>query len=289
MTPSMTPHSTTPDSTASRRPAIDGARVLDPVEFHHTGMTSFFASQTDQRFSYCLYVPTAHHDETRRLPLVVVMHGTQRSAERYRTMFAEFAEEHECVVVAPLFPAGIAEEGDLHGFKRILRHGIRYDTVLLDIVDQVQARWRVDGSRFLLHGFSGGGQFAHRFAYLHPDRLSALSIGAPGRITRIDPATPWWLGTADVPELFGVELDLPALRQVPVQMIVGAEDTATWEIAEPGIDAGGDTRVERLTTLRDNWTGHGIGVRFDLIAGMAHSGSTAIPHAQRFFADVLAG
>lgn len=166
------------------RPATDGARVLDPIEFHHTGVTSFFASQTDQRFSYCLYVPTAHQDETRRLPLVVIMHGTGRNAERYRTLCREFCEEHECVVVAPLFPAGIAEEGDLHGFKRILRHGIRYDRALLDIVDQVQARWRVDGSKFLLHGFSGGGQFSHRFADLgdrrtrgrrgrrHPDRTA---------------------------------------------------------------------------------------------------------------------
>lgn len=270
------------------RPATHGARVLDPIEFHHTGVTSFFASQTDQRFSYCLYVPTAHQDETRRLPLVVIMHGTGRNAESYRTLFRDFCEEHECVVVAPLFPAGIVEEGDLHGFKRILRHGVRYDLALLDIVDQVQARWRVDGSKFLLHGFSGGGQFSHRFAYLHPGRLRALSIGAPGRVTRIDPSTPWWLGTADVKELFGVDLDLDALRRVPVQMIVGTEDTETWEIAEPGVDAGGDTRIERLTALRDNWEEHGIKVRFTLVEGMAHSGSRAIPHAQRFFSGVLA-
>ena len=272
-----------------QRPAVEGARVLDPVEFHHTGVTAFFASQTDQRFSYCLYVPTAHHDETRRLPLVVIMHGTQRTAERYRTMFQEFCEKHECVVVAPLFPAGIVEEGDLHGFKRILRHGIRYDNALLDIVDQVQTRWRVDGSRFMLHGFSGGGQFAHRFAYLHPDRLNAVSIGAPGRVTRIDPTNSWWLGTGDVKERFGIELDLDALRQVPVQMIVGADDTATWEIAEPGIDAGGETRVERITTLRDNWEKHGITVRFDLVEGMAHSGRMAVPHAQDFFAGLMEG
>jgi poly(3-hydroxybutyrate) depolymerase len=272
-----------------QRPATDGARVLDPIEFHHTGVTSFFASQTDQRFSYCLYVPTAHQDETRTLPLVVIQHGTGRNAEHYRTMSREFCEKNECVVLAPLFPAGIVEEGDLHGFKQILQHGVRYDQVLLDIVDEVQARWRVDGSKFLLHGFSGGGHFSHRFAYLHPDRLRAVSIGAPGRITRIDPNTPWWLGTADVKELFGIDLDLDALRQVPVQMIVGAEDTATWEIAEPGIDAGGETRVERLQTLRDNWEQHGIKVRFDLIPGMAHSGSTALGHAHRFFAGILAG
>jgi poly(3-hydroxybutyrate) depolymerase len=271
-----------------QQPATAGARILDPTEFFHSGVTAFFALQSDQRFSYCLYVPTAHQKTTRPLPLVVVVHGTNRTAERYRTMFREFAEEHDCIVLAPLFPAGIIDPDDLNNFKRILYHDIRFDEILLSMIDQIGARYRVDTDRFLLHGFSGGGQFVHRFAYLHPHRISALSIGAPGRITRINPDVPWWLGTADVKEVFGIDLDLPELAKVPVQMLVGAEDTDTWEIAEPGIDAGGDTRVERLLTLRDNWEAHGIGVRFDLVPGMGHSGSAAIPVAQDFFSGVLA-
>jgi dienelactone hydrolase len=272
-------------STAGAR----GARVLDPTEFYHSGVTAFFASQSDQRFSYCLYVPTAHQSTKVPLPLVVVVHGTNRTAERYRTMFRDFAEEHSCVVLAPLFPAGIVEAGDLHGYKKILSHGIRYDQVLLDIVAEVGGRYRVDTGRLYVHGFSGGGQFVHRFAYLHPDRLAALSIGAPGRVTRINPDVPWWQGTADIAERFGVELDLPALRRVPVQMIVGAADLETWEIAEPDVDAGGDTRVERLTALRDNFEDHGISVRFDLIPEMAHQPVVAMPYAQDFIAGVLRG
>jgi predicted peptidase len=264
-----------------------GARVLHPTEFFHSGVTAFFALQTDPRFSYCLYVPTAHQTATKGLPLVVVVHGTNRTAERYRTMFGEFAEEHGCIVLAPLFPAGIIEPEDLNNYKRIRFHDIRFDHVLLDMIEQVGARYRVETERFLLHGFSGGGQFAHRFAYLHPHRLSAVSVGAPGRVTRIDPDVPWWLGTADLAEVFGTELDLPTLRRVPVQMIVGAEDTETWEIAEPAIDAGGDTRVERLRTLRDNWEAHGIPVQLDVIPGMGHSGSRGVPHTQRFFSEVL--
>jgi pimeloyl-ACP methyl ester carboxylesterase len=271
----------------SPQPATAGAQILDPTEFFHSGPTAFFASQTDQRFSYCMYVPTAHQTTKTPLPLVVAVHGTARLAERYRAGFQDFCEEHGCIVLAPLFPAGIIDPEDLHGFKRIQYRDIRFDTVLLDMIDQIGRRYRVDTTKFLLHGFSGGGQFAHRFGYLHPGRLSGLSIGAPGRITRIDPKTPWWLGTADIEERFGIELDLPALRQVPVQMIVGEEDTETWEIAEPDIDAGGETRIERLRTLRDNFEGNGIEVRFDLVPGMGHRGSLARPHAQRFFAELL--
>jgi poly(3-hydroxybutyrate) depolymerase len=271
----------------SPRPSAD-ARVLDPVEYYHSGPTAFFASQRDQRFSYCLYVPGVHRTATAPLPLTVVVHGTQRMAERYRDAYRGFAEEHETVVLAPLFPAGIGEPGDLHGFKRLSFRGIRFDRVLLDIVDEVAQRYRVDATRFALHGFSGGGQFVHRFAYLHAHRLSALSIGAPGRVTRIDPRVPWWPGTADLRERFGVDLDLDALRTVPVQMIVGAEDTETWEIAEPGVAAGGDTRVERLTSLRDNFEAHGIGVRLDVVPGLAHRGLQLQPTVQEFFAGVLA-
>ncbi|MFF0764246.1 PHB depolymerase family esterase [Streptomyces sp. NPDC003328] len=269
------------------QPATSGARILHPTEFFHSGVTAFFALQSDQRFSYCLYVPTAHQQATEPLPLVVVVHGTNRLAERYRTHFRDFAEEHGCIVLAPLFPAGVADPEDLHGYKRLLHQGIRYDTVLLDIVEQIGSRYTVDTARFLLHGFSGGGQFAHRFAYLHPERLTALSVGAPGRITRINPEAPWWLGTADVAERFGREIDLGVLRTVPVQMLVGDADTDTWEIAEPGLDVGGDTRIERMLALRDNWEQHGIRVRFDLIPGMGHSGSAALPHVQRFFAGIL--
>lgn len=273
---------------SSPRPSAD-ARVLDPVEYYHSGPTAFFASQRDQRFSYCLYVPGAHRAATKPLPLTVVVHGTQRMAERYRDAYRGFAEENETVVLAPLFPAGIGEPGDLHGFKRLSFRGVRFDRVLLDIVDEVAQRYRVDATRFALHGFSGGGQFVHRFAYLHAHRLSALSIGAPGRVTRIDPRVPWWPGTADLRERFGTDLDLDALRAVPVQMIVGAEDTETWEIAEPDVDAGGDTRVARLTSLRDNFEAHGIGVRFDVVPGLAHRGLQLQPVVQDFFAGVLAG
>jgi poly(3-hydroxybutyrate) depolymerase len=243
------------------------------------GPSPFFAAQVDRRFSYCLYVPA----EIRHV--VVVVHGTQRMAERYRDAYRSFADEHGCLVVAPLFPAGADEPGDLSGYKRLEFRGTRYDLVLLAMLDEIG----VGGRPFHLHGFSGGGQFAHRFALLHPARLASVSIGAPGRVTRIDPKTPWWLGTADVVERFGRPLDLPTLRRVPVQMLVGEQDTDTHEIAEPGLDAGGDTRIARLRSLRANFEAHGIGVEFALLPGIGHRGLQVQPEVQRFLAAHLRG
>lgn len=247
------------------------------------GPSPFFAAQVDRRFSYCLYSPAAPGP----WPVIVVVHGTQRMAERYRDAYRAFAEEHGCLVVAPLFPAGADEPGDLSGYKRLEFRGTRYDLVLLAMLDEVAAGFPVHLDRVHLHGFSGGGQFAHRFALLHPERLASVSIGAPGRVTRIDPDTPWWLGTADVAERFGRSLDLPELRRVAVQMIVGAQDTDTHEIAEPGLDAGGDTRIERLHALRSNFERHGVTVEFTVVPGIGHRGLQVQSVVQQFLAARL--
>jgi poly(3-hydroxybutyrate) depolymerase len=261
-------------------------------EFYHRGKTPVFASQYDQRFSYCLYVPAELGPG--KVPLVVVQHGTERNFLLYRDHFASFADEHGVVVLAPLFPAGIIDPDDLHNFKFIAYHGIRYDEVLLAMVAEVAARYPVDAEFFYLHGFSGGGQFAHRFFYLHPDRLAGVSIGAPGRITQLDDSLPWWLGTKDFEERFGRRIDLDALRRVPVLMVVGDQDVDTWEINNPGesnwlagAEQTGETRIERLRTLRRDFVNHGIDVRFVLVPDVAHRGSLTLAPVRDFFAELI--
>jgi predicted esterase len=263
---------------------------------HFVGGTPFFASRHDQRLSYALYVPKDHNAAAAALPLVVIQHGTGRSAELYRNQWKDFAIKHRCVILTPLFPAGIVEPGELHGFKFLEYQGIRFDEELLHIIEEVGERFNTETAAFYLHGFSGGGQFVHRFYYAHPNRLLGLSIGAPGRITQLDDSLPWWIGTAGFKERFGIDIDLPALRKVPVQMVVGDDDVETWEINNvggpnwmDGVEKTGRTRVERIETLRANFVARGIDVRFDVVPGVAHKGSGVIPVVQDFFAQLLAG
>jgi poly(3-hydroxybutyrate) depolymerase len=139
--------------------------VMTTSAFFRRGKTTVFASQYDQRFSYCLYVPA---DPGPNAPLVVIQHGTERNFLLYRDHLQGFADEHGVVVLAPLLPAGVGDPADMHNFKFIDYQGIRYDKVLLSMVDEVAATCPVDAEKFYPHGFSGGGQFAHRFCYLHP-------------------------------------------------------------------------------------------------------------------------
>ena len=40
---------------------------------------------------------------------------------------------------------------------------MRFDLLLLAMVDEVERKYGIDARRFCLFGFSGGGQFVHRF------------------------------------------------------------------------------------------------------------------------------
>jgi len=266
------------------------------ISYYGFGRTALFASRYDQRFSYCLYVPESYDEEGEvSYPLAVIVHGTNRTAQDYRDRFVDFAEREQCIIMAPLFPCGIDEPGELNNYKFIAYHGIRFDHVLLAMVDEIAEIYRLQARRFLLHGFSGGGHFAHRFFYLHPRRLRGVSIGAPGMVTLLDEDHDWWVGVRDLEQLFVIALESPAMREVPVHMVIGGDDTETWEITitpehrlwMPGADLAGENRQDRIASLRQSFEQHGIAVRQDTVPGVAHSGYALLDPVKTFFSDVL--
>lgn len=263
-------------------------------QMYDLGDTTVFASRRDPRFSYCLYVPRTL-GQGDAPDLVVAMHGTGRAFMAYRDAFSEFARWNNCIILCPLFPVGVLGDGNRDGFKYMQEADIRYDQILLSIVDEVGERYGIEVKRFALFGYSGGGHFAHRFLMLHPDRLWAASVGAPGSVTLLDPTRDWWVGIRNVKERFGIEIDFQAMQQVPVQMVVGAADLETWEITHreggrnwmPGANDAGRTRPERLASLRRSFEDAGIKVRFDLVPNTPHDGQRVVGHVQEFFAEVL--
>ncbi|SFI38421.1 hypothetical protein SAMN05216304_102520 [Bosea sp. OK403] len=283
----------TAPATASSQ--LDDAAAIARA-LYDLGPTPVIACKADPRFSYCLYVPKTLGQGGEPPELVVAMHGTGRGFTGYRDAFEEFARWNNCVVLAPLFPIGVLGDDNRDGFKYMREGEIRYDHVLLAMVDEVAQRYGLSIDRFALFGYSGGGHFAHRFLLLQPQKLWACSIGAPGSVTLLDPTRDWWVGTRNMAQLFGVAPDIEAMRQVPVQMIVGAADLETWEITHkqggrnwmPDANHAGATRPERLASLQKSFEAAGVSVRFDLVPNMAHDGLRAVPRVQDFFADVLA-
>lgn len=259
------------------------------------GKAPAWALATDQRFSYYAYTPPELQGRQDEIPLVIVVHGTLRQPQVYRDEFVDFAHEHQCAVLAPLFPAGIEERGDIDNYKRIVFRGIRFDRVLIDMVAEYSQRYGLSFGRWYLHGFSGGGQFAHRFFYLHPERLAAVSIGAPGAITLVDDQRDWWVGTADVRARFGVEMNLDAMRQVSALLVIGADDSGAEEVTVPpdsrhwmpDANHAGRDRQERIESLRRNLEEHGVDVQLERVAGAGHRGRLMMPAVRAFFEAVI--
>ena len=243
--------------------------------------------------SYAAYIPPTKYTKVsveesgNQLPLLVYVHGTGRNLSPLRDELSRFADSVPCAVVAPLFPAGLEHPNDLDSYKHLRSPSVRFDEALLEILEEVGYRWPgICTDKIFLMGFSGGGQFAHRFLYLYPERLRAVSIGAPGSVTHLDRANSWPEGVSDVEAVFSRSIRKDVIRQIDIQLIIGGNDTemhgggefTEWvriKMQERGqsISAGAKRRVGRLQVLRDlheAWKLDGITARLDVVDGVAH-------------------
>jgi predicted esterase len=268
--------------------------VQAPFSVYEKGATTVVALSSDPRFCYCLYVP--ENGDVGKRSLLSVIHGSYRNFTSHRDHFKDFAETHNCVILAPLFPGNILGDGNLDGYKYVMEDGIRYDRVLESMVDEVGTRYGLLADRFGLVGFSGGAHFAHRFLLLRPDRLWGVSIGAPGSVTLLDPERDWWVGIRDVEVKMGTSVNLLRLAEVPIQLVVGDADLDENEITHQpggrywadGANDAGATRPARLCALAHSLASEGITTTFDLLAGVGHEAEPIFTAAQAFMARSLA-
>lgn len=240
------------------------------------GLVPFTACKADPRFSYCAYVPECCGDDEKPLPLLVVVHGSARTAESFRDHFIEFAEQRGCVILAPLFPVGSA--GDEDGYKLKPPLSFRYDQALLHMVSELGERYRLE-QRFYLFGFSGGAQFAHRFWYLNASRVKAISVAAPGSVSLPVTGDELWELASDIPQNLETEL-----ADVPAQLLIGAEDGVSRSSTSK---AEWPDRQESLKLLASHLAALGVNVQHQTVAEVAHDGFALIPAAQVFLAHQM--
>lgn len=259
------------------------------------GNTILYASKADPRFCWMLYVPPDIHEPGPRPELIVSMHGTGRNVADYRNWFSEFGQWNRCVILAPLFPAGVRGDGDRDGYKYIIDGDIRYDLLLLEMIKEVEEKYDLKFPRFAIWGHSGGGHFTHRMLLLHPERIWAASISAPGSVTMLDDTHDFWVGTRDMEAIFGRSANPEAMRKVAIHMIVGGADLETWEITHKpggkrymeGANDTGATRPERLASLKKNFEAHGCTVQMEVVPGVSHDGARLSVKVKEFFARAL--
>jgi poly(3-hydroxybutyrate) depolymerase len=280
-TPPPTPAVAPPTSPPVPPPAITQppAATREPVA---RGLTEQ-ASRVYPKQQYVLYVPKSY-DGSARYRLLVVVHGASRDVQEYAKQFTDFADEKRYIILAPYFPPddrfqqlGIGEK----------EKTIRFDERLLGLVSEIGGRLNVEQARFDLFGFSAGGQFAHRFLYLHPERLRSVVVASPGTVTIPKERYDWPAGFGDLDDLANVRVDLERVRQVRVMLVIGRDDVDDDNLRETDeANRFGDTRVERARTLHQEWDDAKIGHRYVEIKGLDHRlDDRIVKPATRFFSD----
>ena len=248
-------------------------------------------SAASPQFSYCLYIPPRYHS-LESLPLIVLVHGSSRDNYKLRDRFISLAERHGCALLCPLFPRLVTDPYDMNNYKVIAYLDLRYDTILLSMIDEVATRYpRILPEKFLLYGFSGGGQFVHRFAYLQPHRLLGLAVGAPGTATLPDNEAEFPLGIKDLDQVFKKTVDWDALKLVPTMFIAGDKDTSDFSAIARGRtpDSRSEGRYGATKRLEAAWKALGVVSQFVSVEGVAHEESKITPTAEAFFGRILSG
>ncbi len=270
---------------------VDLADMVGKRLFGDDGRSLVVAARLDQRCSYCLYAPPRSSEDAVLNNLLVYVHGEGRRFQYILNNLQALANASGYMIVCPLFPANILRDGNVEGYKYLREGDLRYDEILIDIVSEVRSAFEFARPRFLLGGFSGGGQFAHRFLYLYPELLEAVSIAAPGLVTLLDDSLSWWPGTGSMERAFDRPIDFEELKRVELQLIIGDQDhkntasaprpsshywTENWQVA-------GRNRVDRLRSLHGSFQGHGLRAELNIVPGVGHSFSGLAPSIIEFF------
>jgi poly(3-hydroxybutyrate) depolymerase len=267
--PTAPPPTSPPKVTATREPVARGL----------TEQTS----RVYPKQEYFLYVPKSY-DGSARYRLLVVVHGDGRHVEEYTKQFTDFADEKRYIILAPYFPDGERFQQLGIGEKE---KTIRFDERLLGLVSEIGGRLNVEQDRFDLFGFSAGGQFAHRFLYLHPERLRSVVVASPGTVTVPKERYDWPGGLGDLGDLANVRVNLDQVRQVRVMLVVGRDDVDDGNLRETDeANRFGDTRLERARTLHKEWDDAKIGHQYAEIKGLDHTlDERIVKPATRFFSE----
>jgi pimeloyl-ACP methyl ester carboxylesterase len=172
----------------------------------------------DERRPYFLYVPSNCRPNS---PVFIAVHGIQGDALGMAHSFVPLAERMGCVLIAPLFSREIYFD-----YMRLAcdGRGLRPDTALGAILEEVHTLTGVTTSRYHMFGFSGGAQFVHRYLMAWPGRVERAVLASPGWFTFPDITTPFPHGLRQIDALPDLQFKLPELLSVPVSVLVGEHD-----------------------------------------------------------------
>ena len=229
--------------------------------------------------------------------------AAQRIAER--GVGSRIADEIDVPLLVPIFPRPSEEPVDWRHYAHALDAETmaidagplqRVDRQLLAMVDHARTLLgEVDydaDERILLNGFSASGNFANRFAALHPDRVRSVTAGGING-TAILPRSetagrtlPYPIGVDDVESLTGDPFDVEAWTDVAQYVYMGGDDDNdtipfgdAWsdDLREIALDVyGEDMQEERMPYCEGVYADAGAAAQFAIYEEIGHATPTEI-------------
>ncbi|PON18115.1 hypothetical protein C2W62_09580 [Candidatus Entotheonella serta] len=205
--------------------------------------------------------------------------------EFYRNLWENVAAQEGWVVVAPQFDEFRFDDD----YQRLNPFGTRADIRLNDICNRLGDM--IPGlptEKILLFGFSGGGQFAHCYIAIQPERIERAVVASPGWYLWPDPTLPYPVGTDTRAVPTPLTPSFQALCDLPVLLVVGDADTVqgdTTNRENSGIDlialqgSGRRAKAENwVAAVRDLAERQDFSCRliFDIIPNTGHTISNAL-------------
>lgn len=209
-----------------------------------------------------------------------------------------FADNLGCALMVPTFPRPYTEwwiythsldrDTLLTDIEKIHRIDLQLLAMMDDAIDKLSLRGIIVEEKVFMMGFSASGSFTNRFTIIHPDRIKAAAIGAPGYL--LAPVSEWNnetlrynVGVDDLNSLIGKEFELDPYRNVPQYFFMGDQDTNDpvdytdgFEPQDKALidDLFGDTPVSRWTKLQEVYDFIGCDGEFVFYPGVGHDFTT---------------
>jgi pimeloyl-ACP methyl ester carboxylesterase len=157
--------------------------------------------------------------------VIVLIHGISRNAKEIINQFSKHdsATENGELLIAPIFSKQFATD-----YQRLGRmgKGPRADYLLMSIINEVSANLSIQSSLpIYIFGFSAGAQFAHRFAFAHPNQVKKVALASAGWYTFPDKSTHYPLGLKLHNEFNDIEFQLERILRTKYKVFIGEHDT----------------------------------------------------------------
>lgn len=213
-------------------------------------------------------------DQRQPLRVLFVLHGMGARGDAFAQSLIADADRNNWVIVAPTMAFQDYMQPAL-----VVEDDLKISQMLIDTLEVLPTRLNLKlNRRVLVYGFSRGAQLAHRFALLHPERVSTVATMAAGSYTlpveypkgdNVNPL-PFPYGVGDFKKNLGHPLDTTNFCKVSFWIAVGERDNHPGDVPRAFDPYVGQNRIDRARAFANALSGLGMDARLMIFPNTGH-------------------